>query len=141
MPVFGKSLFETVLEGLHNQADEEEEDAPLPVRGFNGGFVGNDWSGRADPGSDPSLLFNGFAPDPVTVEAFIPGWIDRLSETEIKEDLCLKNCRTELDLRERRRLFALDNHPDRVPIEYREQANRRMMAANQMIDAALAKFR
>ena len=141
MPVFGKSLFETVLEGLDNQDDEEDDVATSPVRGFNGGFVGNDWSRRIDPGSDPSMLFDGFAPDPVIIQPVVPGWIDRLSEAEIAEDLRLKDCRTEHDLRERRRIFALDNHPDRVPVDYRDQANRRMMTANQMIDTALTKFR
>jgi len=141
MPMFGKSLFETVLEGLGEPGEEQEVDVSVPVRGFNGGFVGRDWSAKPEIDIDPSVLFDGFPPDPVVVEPVVPSWIGRLSNTEITEDLALGDCRTEQDLRERRRLFALDNHPDRVLPEFRDQATRRMMIANQLIDAALAKLR
>jgi hypothetical protein len=141
MPVFGKTLFETVLDGLDQPEEEDVAEAGFPVRGFNGGFVGQDWSGRVDAGSDPSLLFDGFPPDPVVQEPDIPDWIDRLSDAEIAEDLSLGNAKGESEIRERRRLFALENHPDRVSADYREQATRRMMIANQLIDKALAKTR
>jgi len=141
MPVFGKSLFETVLEGLGEPVEEEDDDAPAPVRGFNGGFVGRDWSAKPEIDIDASLLFDGFPPDPAVLEPIIPDWIGRLSDEQIAEDLALKDCRTEQDFRDRRRLFALRNHPDRVPPEYCGEATHRMMIANQMIDRALARFR
>ncbi len=147
MPVFGKSLFETVLEVLDQQVDEVEEDIPhAPIRGFNGSFIGRDWVVGSGGESDPSDLFDGFAPDPVisvpdVSEPLVPDWIDRLSETEVAEDLALADCRTQHDLRERRRLFAFVNHPDRVAADYQDQATRRMTIANQLIDAALAKLR
>jgi hypothetical protein len=141
MPVFGKSLFETVLDGLGEPVEADEDEVPAPVRGFNGSFVGRDWSAKPETDIDPSLLFDGFPPDPVIVDPVTPDWLGRLSDEEIAEDLALQDCRTEQDFRERRRLFALANHPDRVPPEYCEQATRRMMVANQMIDAAVAKFR
>lgn len=141
MPVFGKSLFETVLDGLDQQAGGEEDAAPTPVRGFNGGFVGRDWSAKPDAELDPSLLFDGYPPEPVADEPIIPEWLGRLSEAEIADDLALKDWHAEPDLRERRRLFALQNHPDRVAPPYRDQANRRMMVANRLVDTALAKFR
>jgi len=141
MPMFGKSLFETVLEGLSEPVEEEEDEVSVPVRGFNGGFVGRDWSAKPEIDIDPSLLFDGFPPDPIPVEPVIPEWIGRLSNEEIAEDLALRDCRTEQDLRDRRRMFARDNHPDRVPPDYTNQATHRMMIANQLIDAALAKLR
>jgi len=143
MTVFGKSLFATVLESLDLQVEEDEEDTASSsvVRGFNGGYVGGGFGARADAGSDPSLLFDGYPPDPVQAVPVIPNWLGRLSETEIAEDLALQNCRSENDLRERRRLFAFENHPDRFSVEYRDQATRRMMVANQFLDAALVKFR
>lgn len=141
MPIFGKTLFETVLDGLDQPVEEEEDDASSPVRGFNGGFVGRDWGARADGHNDPSLLFEAFPPEPIVIEPVIPGWAGRISLAEITSDLALDACRTERDLRERRRLFALENHPDRVVVEYRDQATRRMMIANQLIDAALVKLR
>jgi hypothetical protein len=141
MPVFGKSLFETVLDVVGQQVDAvEEETAHAPVRGFNSGFVHRDWRAGETEESDPSLLFDGFPPDPIVLEPTIPAWVDRLSEAEIAEDLKLGTCRAAHDFRERRRLFAFENHPDRVPVDYRNQATRRMMIANQMIDAALEKF-
>lgn len=140
MPIFGKSLFETVLEGLDHEVEEEEQDASSPVRGFNGGFVGRDWGANGEAERDPSSLFEGFPPDPVVLMPVIPDWIDRLSEAEIAEDLQLKHCRTAHGLREKRRSFAFENHPDRVPVDYRDQATRRMMIANQLIDSALARL-
>jgi hypothetical protein len=141
MPVFGKSLFETVLDGLDEPVEEDDEEASAPVRGFNGGFVGRDWSAKPEIDIDPSLLFDGFPPDPVVIAPAVPDWLGRLSEDEIAEDLALKNCRTEQDFRDRRRLFALANHPDRVSPDYCDQATLRMMVANRLVDAALAKFR
>jgi hypothetical protein len=142
MPVFGKSLFETVLEGVHQDAAEEDEDiTPSRVRGFNTSFVGRDyWGDRPGASSDPSTLFDGFPPEQAIPKIEIPDWAGRLTETEIAEDLALKHCRTEQDLRDRRRVFALANHPDRMPVDYRDQATRRMMIANQLIDVALGKF-
>lgn len=141
MPIFGKSLFETVLDSIEEPVEHDDEEVSSPVRGFNGGFVGREWSAGPEVDLDPSLLFDGFPPDPVVHESEIPEWIGRLSEAEITGDLALSNCRTESDLRERRRLFALANHPDRIAVEFRDQATRRMMIANQLIDAALAKLR
>lgn len=142
MPVFGKSLFETVLDGLDDPAAEEEQDAPAPVRGFHASFVGREWS--ADPDIEArSSKFDEFLAEPSPIEPILPvmpDWIGRTSEAEIAEDLALSACRSEQQLRERRRLFALENHPDRVPPEFRDQATRRMMIANQMIDAALKKL-
>jgi hypothetical protein len=141
MPVFGKSLFETVLDTMGAPVEEDEDEVSAPVRGFNGGFVGRDWSARPEIDIDPSLLFDGFPPDPRVVELVIPDWLGRLSDAQIAEDLALGDCRTEQDFRDRRRLFALANHPDRVPQDYCDQATHRMMVANRMIDAALATFR
>ncbi len=44
------------------------------------------------------------------------------------------------DIRERRRAFARENHPDRVPEEFREQATIRMTTANRLVEAALRKM-
>jgi len=143
MPVFGKSLFETVLEGLGNPPGEEEDDVPAPVRGFHASFVGREWSADPDIASEGSM-FDEFLADPPPIEPIlptVPEWIGRVSEAKVAEDLALAACRSEQQLRDRRRLFALENHPDRVPPQFHDQATRRMMIANQMIDAALRKLR
>jgi hypothetical protein len=146
MPVFGKTLFETVLDGLEEPTEEQEDETPSPVRGFNGGFVGRAWDAQTEAELDPSSLFEAFLPDPAIAEPavtgpVVPNWAGRVSEAEIAEDLALKTCRTSNDLKERRRLFARDNHPDRIVVDYRQQATHRMMIANQLIDAALARLR
>jgi hypothetical protein len=43
------------------------------------------------------------------------------------------------DLQRLRRQYALDNHPDRVPVEMREEAARVMAEANAAIDKALKR--
>ncbi len=43
------------------------------------------------------------------------------------------------DLKRLRRQYALDNHPDRVPVEMREEAARVMAEANAAIDKALKR--
>ena len=142
MPVFGKSLFETVLEGLADPPAAEEEDTATAVRGLHASFVGREWSANPDIDSGVSM-FDEFLADSPPIEPIlpvIPDWIERTSEADIAEDLALTACRSEQELRDRRRLFALENHPDRVSPEFRDQATRRMMIANQMIDAALKKL-
>ncbi|WP_102959386.1 hypothetical protein [Mangrovicella endophytica] len=58
---------------------------------------------------------------------------DVARELGLKPELKLR------DLRRIRRTFAADNHPDRVPAEWREAANRRMTIANMMIDEAIGR--
>lgn len=142
MPFFGRSLFETVLDGLEQQDGEDDDEVSSPsIRGFNGGFVGGGHGSAVESSIDPSALFDGFPPDAVVVEPPVPVWLDRLSEADIAADLSLATCSSESELKEKRRLFARDNHPDRVSVDYHEQATRRMMIANQLIDAALSKLR
>jgi hypothetical protein len=55
----------------------------------------------------------------------------------IADELGLNPSLTARTLRRMRRRFALTNHPDRVPAAEREQATRRMVIANGLIDQAL----
>lgn len=145
MPVFGRSLFETVLEGM-DRDEEPVEDigagyaAPCGLRVSFVGFAEEtdetETSHKAR--SDWAELFDDYAPPPKLEEP--PVWRDRLSDAEIAEDLALDQCRSAAEIRERRREFALANHPDRVRADYRDAATRRMMIANQLIDAALARL-
>ncbi|MBL0374635.1 hypothetical protein JJB09_21720 [Rhizobium sp. KVB221] len=152
MTVFGKSLFETVLAGLdarQQEADDEDVVAPA-VRGLNGGFVGRPSYLDDLAESDPATLFGGFGfdddPALASEQHIIPPglekpiWLDRLTDAEIAEDLDLDEKLTARQLRERRRRFARDNHPDRVAPEYRAVATLRMTIANLLTDRALAKL-
>jgi hypothetical protein len=145
MPVFGRSLFETVLEGLDRDEEAAEEigAAYSPPRGLRVSFVGlaeevEDSAALRDARLDWTDLFDGYAPPPKLDAP--PAWLTRLSDAEISEDLALDQCRGPAEIRERRREFALANHPDRVGADYRDAATRRMMIANQLIDAALARL-
>lgn len=140
MPVFGKSLFATVLDGLEELEDDDETPDDVRVRGFNGGFVADAWHHEPETDPDFAALFDGFPPDTFTGPTETPVWLDRLSEAEIAEDLRLDECATEQALRDRRRQFARANHPDRIAAEFHEQATRRMMIANSLVDRALARI-
>ena len=64
-----------------------------------------------------------------------------LSETEaITQELNLASARSIADIKRIRRNFALRNHPDRVPPSKREEATRRMIIANTLIDRALKEL-
>ncbi|MDH6269520.1 hypothetical protein M2360_004948 [Rhizobium sp. SG_E_25_P2] len=145
MPVFGRSLFETVLDGMDQEEEPVEEigaayAAPRGLRVSFVGFAEETNETEAAPASrfDWAGLFDDYAPPPKLEEP--PVWLDRLSDVEISEDLALDQCRGASEIRERRRDFALANHPDRVGADYRNAATRRMMVANQLIDAALARL-
>ena len=56
---------------------------------------------------------------------------------EVAEDLALNDADSARILNEKRRLFARENHPDRVAEPFRANANRRMTLANRMVDEAL----
>ena len=42
-------------------------------------------------------------------------------------------------IRDRRRAFARENHPDRLPEEFRAQATIRMTTANRLVERALRR--
>ena len=67
----------------------------------------------------------------------VPAHLLRLSEGEIAEDLALGAADTAGTLAEKRRRFAKDNHPDRVPEIFRDKATLRMKTANLLIDRAV----
>ena len=60
--------------------------------------------------------------------------------TWVADTLQLRNGMTAADLNALRRRFALAYHPDRAEASEREQAGRRMMIANMLIDQALARL-
>jgi hypothetical protein len=60
--------------------------------------------------------------------------------TWVADTLQLRTGMTAADLNALRRRFALAYHPDRAVASEREQAGRRMMVANMLIDQALARL-
>lgn len=65
--------------------------------------------------------------------------IDPTDPDAVNAELQLRSLPTIDDLNQMRREFALANHPDRLPKCYREQATRRMMIANMLIDAEIER--
>ncbi|MCQ0989128.1 hypothetical protein [Jiella marina] len=57
----------------------------------------------------------------------------------IARELKLHTARSLAELKELRRSFARANHPDRVAIAFRTEANVRMQIANRLIDEAMAR--
>jgi hypothetical protein len=63
---------------------------------------------------------------------------DSADEAEqVGEELHIRPRLTARQLRTIRREFARGNHPDRMPASFRDQATRRMVIANGLIDQAL----
>lgn len=146
MPVFGKSLFETVLDGMDTE-DEIEDDEPVFVRPrFASAFVADTSFRDGDESRPLGGLYDGFAepppPEPELPPMTVPpAWLGRLSEAEVAEDLGLTNAMNGAEIRKRRRSFARENHPDGVAEEYRHAATARMTIANRMVETALGNVR
>lgn len=152
--LFGKSLFQSVVDRLLAEVPEAERDETVPVarsapRGMPASFL----AGAPDAGEDEEALrFNPYreialtAPPPPSPEPAkperppMPPYLKRLKEAEIAEDLGIAAGDDVQRLADRRRGFALLNHPDRVPQDYRAQATVRMTIANALIDDALERL-
>jgi hypothetical protein len=150
--LFGKSLFQSVVDRLDEEAEEQvpAEEQTFRISGLPAGFVPTPPaapSPPADPGTDQRLdayLF--LMPDdaePAEPEPpappLPPDWLGRLSREEIVQDLGIEPSDDREKLQERRRHFARDNHPDRVAADYREAATLRMKIANGLIDEAISR--
>jgi hypothetical protein len=153
--LFGKSLFQSVVDRLGEEADEvsEADDKSFRINGLNTGFVPPtpDASciepsaprpdAKTDQRLDAYLFLMGEAgemeepkaPEPPPP----PAWLDRLSPEDVAVDLGLHPSDDRERLQERRRAFARDNHPDRVNADYRDAATQRMKLANRLVDEAL----
>jgi hypothetical protein len=149
MPVFGKSLFETVLDGMDVE-EEVDEDEDVPVRRprivapfLADTSLSDDGDARAPGGFGG--LYEDFGepaapePAPPPPSPVPPAWLDRLAERDVVEDLGLAAGMAKSEIREKRRAFARLNHPDRVAERYRDAATIRMTIANRLVEAALRK--
>lgn len=146
MPVFGKSLFETVLDGM--AVDEvEDHEAPtarsprVAAHFLADTAISDDVPGVRDPGRAFSTLYENFDPPPPAEPKppAAPAWLERLSEPEVAEDLGLADGMSLSEIKARRRRFARLNHPDSVAEAFREAATIRMTTANRLIEQALRR--
>ena len=145
MPVFGKTLFETVLDGMDmEEVDEGEEETPVRRPRVTAHFLADtSFSDRADQ-RPLGELYEDFG-DPLSTEPVAPpspeppAWLERLSERDVADDLGLAPSMVKAEITEKRRMFARANHPDRVTEEFREAATIRMTIANRLVEAALRR--
>ena len=150
--LFGKSLFQSVVDRLDKEAEDEgpAEEKPFRINGLASSFVPEApaaASSPANPGTDQRLDAYLFLmpeekdPEPPEPPAPPPppSWIDRLSPDAVAADLELDPADDRERLQERRRAFARDNHPDRIAEEFREAATMRMKIANRLIDDAIRR--
>jgi hypothetical protein len=165
--LLGQSVFQSVLTRLkEDQQDDDESEPPeadFRIRGLGAGFLTPDgrpsgaeadigayfdfladWPGHEQAGirqtTDHQPSPDAPEASPPEPEPVMPPHLERLSETEIAEDLAITARDTEQSLNEKRRQFAKDNHPDRVRPQFRDNATTRMKIANLMIDKAIKQL-
>ncbi|MCD7109117.1 hypothetical protein LRX75_08675 [Rhizobium sp. DKSPLA3] len=157
--MFGKSLFQSVLERLEAE-DPREAAGPSPRAGIAGlnaslafdteraaggdavrqAYADIDEAGSAAPEPlrpRPAPLLRAARP-PLRQR---PAHLDRLTPAQVAEDLQLSNTDTPTTLAEKRRAFANRNHPDRHAPGDREAATTRMTIANMLVDEALRRLK
>lgn len=146
--VFGKSIFQSVLDRLdtENQQDEGDEAAAFRMAGLNTGFVVEGIGHSTPVACQPDAAYLAFAADPASeaITPFgppqIPAHLARLKPEEIADELKISNADTIHSLSEKRRAFARTNHPDGVSVEFRANATQRMTIANQLIDVEIRRL-
>lgn len=151
--LFGKSLFQSVVERLAEEA-EDADAAPVVtayrVSGLSSGFVAE----SVDHGPAATFHLDAYLalmPDPMPepmpappaapVRPVMPSHLARLSIEQIAEDLDLKAEDDRETLGEKRRAFARHNHPDRYHPDFRDMATTRMKIANLLVDEAIRRLR
>lgn len=163
--MFGKSVFESVLDRLAAEGPAADEragqapgvDADDPVHSAHPVFTVFPEGRPAVPPRSAAAAyramddaddgFDGASGDPDTAATEAapaapapPAHLLRTSPEEIAADLGLTGKETRAQLAELRRAFARDNHPDTAPADLRANATRRMTIANMLIDETLRRI-
>ncbi|TAX35815.1 hypothetical protein [Rhizobium leguminosarum] len=151
--LFGQSVFQSVLERLKAE-DETAEDAEAPaahrVSGLGTGLafdvmegvsaasqrVGQAYFDNLDLDAAAGVVEKPAPP----AEPVMPDHLVRTTPQEVAAELAISAADTPLTLREKRRAFARANHPDGVDLPFRDNATKRMMLANLLIDEALRRL-
>ena len=159
--VVGLDSFDAVLDRVSNERAEAASHGSGPwtaMRGWNSSFVATSlrsqpWPGREQrdtahsavhidpptPAPRPKPAVHNVAPTPPPKPkpSIDTSLFKRLSPDDVAKDINLLASDTPAELKSKRRKFARLNHPDRVPVEWRQAATIRMKIANHMVDEAL----
>ncbi|TCS04628.1 hypothetical protein [Rhizobium sp. BK418] len=151
--LFGQSIFQSVLERLKTEEDaagETEEPVAHRVSGFSTGLAFDVMEGvSAASQRVGEAYFDNLGPEPVIEapeppapepEPVMPEHLARTAPEEVAAELMISAADTQQTLNEKRRAFAKTNHPDGVALPFRDNANRRMMIANLLIDEAMRRL-
>ncbi|MBY3186454.1 hypothetical protein HFO24_33205 [Rhizobium laguerreae] len=158
--LFGQSVFQSVLERLKAE-DQTDEDAEAPadhrVSGLATGLAFDVMALDVMEGVSAAsqrvgqAYFDNLELDPAAAiaeepaplpepKAVMPDHLARIAPEEIAAELAIAAADTQQTLNEKRRAFAKANHPDGVAQPFRDNANRRMMIANLLIDEAMRRL-
>lgn len=147
LPMFGMSLFQSVLERLKAETEEVLSDLPEAARRMqpSPGFVASSSRFAGAPRTSVDRAYADLQPEyvpaPDRIDLPMPAHLERLQLSEIIADLALSPDDSALCLANKRRAFAQANHPDRHPEKYKTNATIRMTTANMLIDEALRRLR
>ncbi|MCW8059855.1 hypothetical protein [Agrobacterium tumefaciens] len=152
--LFGQSVFQSVVERLKLEKEEEESVEPPPpaghrIAGFSSGFVIDTHIETPPPANgnlDAYLAFMAepappAEPQPEPEPEAMPAHLEKTSLADVSSELAIHDTDTAATLAEKRRAFARLNHPDRVKPQFRHNATLRMTAANLLIDQAIRMLR
>ncbi|MFD1328892.1 hypothetical protein [Mycoplana ramosa] len=153
--MFGRSVFETVLERLKAEAQEAEAAAdgkaslaptavaPSTPFVFAAGSAYTS-ANHAAAAAAYRTVFDDSGQEMVAPQPFVPPrpppHLLRTAPEDVAADLGLTGRETRAELVALRRAFARDNHPDCVPAELRANATRRMTIANMLLDETLRRL-
>jgi hypothetical protein len=151
--LFGQSVFQSVVERLKQENEEEGVEPPPPashrIAGFSSGFVIDTHIETPPPANgnlDAYLAFMAEPapppePQPEPEPEAMPAHLEKTSLADVSAELAIHETDTAATLAEKRRAFARLNHPDRVKPQFRHNATLRMTAANLLVDQAIRMLR
>lgn len=134
--------FATVLKEAEAGGDSDEQThrphIGLASAVFSAGFSPIASSGHATQTTFPSFDTNEVDYEAENVKRDLVERMKNHSPASIRSELDLKPGMKRAELQRLRRSFAANNHPDRLPEEFRLAAEQRMKTANALLDSAMA---
>ncbi|KXG85807.1 hypothetical protein [Agrobacterium bohemicum] len=143
--LFGQSVFQSVVERLEREVEDtpptEEPASAFGINSFSASIVFDTTTQDPSSANLPLDFYLDFLEEPTPAPApepeRMPAYLERTSLSDVSDELAITEKDTAETLGEKRRSFARANHPDAVRPEFRDNANRRMTAANLLIDQAI----